>query len=270
MAGNLFPAPASLEEVDGSGRLSFGVDSCSGSRKARCDGADLFATVRYLMGMVLLDAQGNQVRLGADLWPGLEILQAMSVEVTPKGAMGTSTWDLGPFYNQAELEIKYEVPPWSEDSDPNAPEDITFLIQSLDYSCEILTVPTLVGSTGTPAAQRKKVNRNIRLPLITYTMEIPKVKKPKWDKIQSYVGKVNSSAIFGGAAETVLFDGPQVGRSVTLLGDRCWKVVMKFIYNRHGWNNSLNPDTLAWEAVRNATTGATAPYETANLRELIS
>jgi hypothetical protein len=270
MALNLFPQPSSLVEIEGSGKLSFTEDSASATRIAVCDGAHLIPSIQFLMGYVYQDANGKDVRVGADVFLPFTRLRCSSVDVEPHGEMGNGSWDTGPFYAKAKLTIKYSVPPWEEDDASDGPEDITFLTQSLDYSCEILTVPVKIGSTGIPAAQRKTANRNIRLPLVTYTMELPRVKKPKWTTIQDMVGKVNSATLFGGAPETVLFDGPNVNRSVTLLGDKSWKFVGKFIYNRHGWNNSLNPDTLVWEPVRNATTGATPPYETANLKELLT
>lgn len=268
MAGNLYPQPSSLVEKEGSGRLSFAEDSASGTRQAVVDASQLFDAVRFLMGIVYVDSSGNEYRLGADQWPGLP-LRCVSVDVEPHGEMLNADWQTGPAYAKALLNLKYEAPKFKEEEDGENntdPEDVTFMIQDLDYSCEILTVPMVVGIGD--LEDRVEGKRNIRLPMCTYTLTIPKVKLPKWNLFQDYVGTVNEFEIFGGAPETVLFDGPKAGRTVTLLGDKAWQVVLKMVHNKHGWNNTLNPDTLLWEPARDKLTGLVPPYEVNDLRLL--
>jgi hypothetical protein len=270
MAGNLFPQPSSLVEIQGSGKLTFGESSASGTRIAVVDAAQLFPAINFLMGYVYVDLSGKQVRLGADKWPYLPSLACTSVEVEPHGAMGLNgvgDWqNLGPYYEKAKLTVKYETLKYDEENDSNNPEDITFMTQELDYSCDILTVPMKVGS----GASAPTVNRHIRLPLITYTITIPQVVTPPWNLFNSLVGMVNDSTLFGGEPGTVLFDGPKVSRTVTLLGSKAWQVVLKLIYNRHGWNKTLNPNTLVWENAKDKQSGNTPPYESGPLDLLFS
>jgi len=270
MAGNLYPRPSSLEEIEGA-TLKFGLDSISGSRVAVIDGNQLLAAIMFLQGASVFTAAGTEFWYGADQWPDYPRLRCNNINVEAFGEITqNSTWDEGLYYSKLKLKIDYAVSKFEEDDSKNDPEDITFCTQSLDYGVEVLSIPTKVGPEQDPLTARKDITTNVRLPTITYTLELPKVRRPKWQTYQDCCGKVNSTKIFGGAAETVLFDGPKAGRTVTLLGDKAYKVTFKFVYQPRGWNNSLNPDTLKWEPAVDKTNGNRKRYETANLRTLFS
>lgn len=269
MAGNLYPKPSTLEEIEGT-RLKFGLDGISGTRVAKIQGNQLFAALRFLHGASAFTASGTEIWYGADQWPGIPFLRCNSIQVEGFGAVdGVRPWDLGIAHTSYKLTIEYGVQKF-EDSDDKDPEPIPFCTQSVDYGVEILSIPVKVGPGADPLAARKDVTTNVRLPTITYTLELPKVMKPKWSTYQSLCGKVNSTTVFGAPAETVLFDGPKANRTVALFGDKRWKVVMKFVYNPRGWNKSLNPDTLEWEDAVCKANGNKKRYETGNLRTLFT
>lgn len=270
MAGNLYPRPSTLQEKDGSGKLTFTDNIATGSRIAVVEAAQLFAAVKFLMGDVYISSTGNQVRLGADRWPGLERMMCLSVSLTPHGMMSNSDWDQGPYYEKAILDIAYGIPTWEEDDASDSPEDITFLTQSLDFNCEILTIPTKVRkSEGDASLGYIDSTRTIRLPTITYKMGLPKVKKPNWTAIQDACGRVNNAPLFGAPAEYVLFDGPHVDRTLSLLGSRAWKAEYMFIYNPHGWNNVYNDQTGQWVPRRDENGAVVKDYESADIGSLL-
>src|SRR6478672_5958003 len=129
MAGNLYPQPSSLVEIQGSGKLRFGESSASGTRLAVCDAAQFFQAVQFLMGAVYVDLSGAQIRLGADRWPFLEPLRCIEGNVEPHGTMGPpdlsqGDFQKGPYYEKVKLTINYETITFDEESEDN-PEDVT-------------------------------------------------------------------------------------------------------------------------------------------------
>jgi len=293
-----------IDEIKGSGPISITQKGITASRIARCRWDDWPQVVSDLMG-VLIVFGNNAMIIGTQTYPGLPALLVDSVEISGMGKMLNSSWGWGPRYDYAKLDIAYKVPEFQDDKDENG-QPATYLIESLDYSVEIATVPVKVpdvvnkkkveedagdalerayaaqvansqnpppGATPPEPANDDKekktkiVKRHIRIPTITYTVTIPKSRILPADQIRLNVGKVNKSSIFGGPRGTVLFDGPNAERESAFLGDRTWRIKYQFIYQPHGWNNMLNPETLKW--VPCIAVGAdNAPYEFADLKKI--
>lgn len=282
--------------------VQIGQDGLSGTRYPRCRWEDWPAVVTGLMGTPVFFG-GLFMLLGRQNWPGMPTLKVDNVTVKGMGATVASTWYAGPNYEFAELTVNYKVPKDEDDKNENG-DAATYLVEELDYSVEIIQVPVQVvdqqdlaklqkdadelfaeqakrlpssDEQGNPIplppkpivqpqAVKKTVKRNIRIPTITYKTTIPRlVELP--DKIQSHVGKINNRKIFGGAPGTVLFDGPSASRESAFFTQRFWKVDYQFIYQPHGWNNILHPDTLKWVPAKGVASD-NDPYEHADLRKL--
>lgn len=261
-----YARPASLVEVGGeTGRLNFGEGRISGVRVGEVIYSELFDAVRHLLGAIVIASGGEEIIYPGDEWPGIPNLVASSVSVEPRGKSGeTDDWGTVLPHARARLTVNYSTPNWgSNTGGSGGPEDEPFMIEDVDYSCETLSVPVKL----TDGSNTKETKRHFRIPTITYTVEIPKLRNPNWALINSLNGKVNTQTVFGGPAGTVLFDGPKIGREVHLVGEYAWKAKYKFIYNRFGWNKQIHPDTLTWVDVT-AVASANKLYETADLRDL--
>lgn len=264
MANN-YPQPSSLCEIaHESGHMTFGEGRISGVRVAEVDWAQMIDAVKYFLGAIVLAPDGVEIVYPGDEWPGVANLLAASVTVKPMGKTGNSEWSSIIPATRARLTINYETSAWgSQTGGSTSPENEPYLIESVDYSCEILSVPVKL----TDGSNAKEVKRHFRIPTITYVVEIPKIRKPNFSTIADLSGKVNSTTVFGGAAGTVLFDGPKLNREIHQTGDYAWKAVYKFVYNKHGWNNQPHPDTLAW-VPHTAVASANVMYESADLTQL--
>lgn len=265
--------PSSLKDIEGSGTLDIGDGTATGTRLAEVDDAELGQAIQWLLGDVYIAPSGTEQVLNADEWPGIPYLRANKIAVSGIGTFCATSreWEEGISYEKWKLSISYKTAEYNEEDDESdgGPEDATHLIQSLDYGVEILSVPMKIGSSSTPLADRKDAVRHIRLPTIIYQATIPKVRRPDWNAVRTKVGCVNSDIIFGGAVGTVLFDGPHAEREIKIFSKPFWKVSYKLIYNKHGWNKQLNPDSLLWEDAWDKAAGTTPPYESAALRPLL-
>lgn len=264
MAGQ-YPMPSSLVEVTHQARLTFGDGRISGTRVGEVAYEHLYSAIKYLLGAVVIASNGAEIIYPGHLWPGIPNLIASSVNVEFMGTTDSAAdWDTITPHTRARLTVSYSTPNWgSQTGGSSSPENSDLLVEDVDYSCETLSVPVKL----TDGSNAKETKRHFRIPTITYTVEIPKMRNPDWALINSLNGKVNTKTVFGGAPGTVLFDGPKVNREIHLVGEYAWKAKFKFIYNRFGWNKQIHPDTLNWVDVT-AVASANKLYETADLTDL--
>jgi hypothetical protein len=266
--------PSSLIEIQGSGELDYGADGLVGRRKGRVTAAQLNHAIGYLLGAVLPTSGGYQQVSLPQSWPGIPSLMIDHVKATPHGKSGANTWSDAVLPHQFYmLDVEYKSMSLQSggggEDQQEKPENEEYLLQEVGYSCETIIVPLKVTDTdATPATSTKEVKHYIRLPKIEYTATIPKVRRPNFSLIQDLNGKINSKRVFGGAIGTVLFDGPSLSNTISSIGDPSWKFVMKFIYNKHGWNNMLHPVTLKWVAANSIDGGAEKMYQSADLTQL--
>lgn len=266
MANN-YPQPPSLVEIaNESGQMTFADGKITGTRVAEVNFDEAAAAVRYFLGAIVIASGGQEIIYPGDPWPGFPTLIATSVALKPMGKTENAVdWssEIIP-HARARLTIQYSTPTWGESSGGSGgPEGEPYIVEDVDYSCEVLSVPVKV----TDGSNTKEIKRHFRIPTITYTITIPKMRSPDWSLIRNLSGKVNSVEVFGGAAGTVLFDGPKLGREFMPDGANAWKATYKFIYNEKGWNKQLHPDTLTWVDLA-ALSGSNKMYTEADLRQL--
>jgi len=280
-----YPIPSSLREMEDTMKMEFDTESgIVGVRRAEVDTAQLAAGIRAMLGVILINPiTGDQDWYGPDRWPGLKRLCAHKVSTRPIGRTGNTPWDYGLLTGKTEMIVSYKVFPFDPDDDEDKrehPEPSVVAEQELDYHCEILTVPVKTTTTttnlsyGSASSAPSSVTtdsygkKNIRIPTIAYTLTVPKILKPDYALMNDLNGKINTVKIFGGAPETVLFDGPKLSNTVMSFGEPCWKLVMKFLYNRHGWQNVLDKETLKWVPAKSLDPNGQDPYETGDLKQL--
>lgn len=263
--------PASMKEVEGSGELNYSAEGLTGTRKAVVLGTDLNHAIGFLLGATQKTTTNETVVLPQP-WPGIPSLFVESIRAYPEGKSGLSTWTNAVLPStRYRLDIAYRslsLQGLSGD-DKEKPENVDYLIQEVDYSCETVIVPVKVTDTNASAVSTtREVKHYIRLPKVEYSVTIPKVRYPKFDVIQDLNGKINSKVVFGGAIGTVLFDGPKLSNTISSISDPAWKFMCKFIYNKFGWNNVLHPETLKWVAAGSIDGGTTKPYDYGDLTRL--
>ena len=261
--------------------LSFGADEITGTRFGKVSYEDLFSAVDILMGTTLVEGDDAECVEG-DVWPGIPELVVDTIQADALGATITSDWETGPKFDFAELTVGYKTKPFDEG------EDADLLIQQLDYSVEVLVVPLKISLKGDPEGEgpdpgfvefgpdggpppkgtnERTVKRHIRLPTITYTMTLPRVRNPNFAALNEKIGKISSDFVLGAPAGQILFDGVNADRTLTFR-KRSWKVALKMIFNRHGWNNSIDPRTLLFRPIV-AKFGDQKPYELTAMASLL-
>lgn len=262
--------PPSLVEIEGSGELVYAPDGLSGRRKARVKTTELNSALAFLLGAINLTTS-TEIVYTPQPWPGIPGLLVDSIRTSPWGKSSNSSWSSAVIPHAfTKLEIEYKTLQFQKlTDDKEKPQNEDYLMQEVNYSCDTVIIPVKVTDTNNSAqTSTREVKHYIRLPRIEYVVTIPKVKYPRFSIIAELNGKVNSKAVFGGAPETVLFDGPKLNNTISSLNDPAWKFQMSFIYNPKGWNKTLHPETLNWVNASALDGGTRKPYETADLTRL--
>lgn len=274
---------ALLEDIDDSGTVQYTQEGITAKRVFKCPGAYMHAVALQMMG-VLIQIGDQYMIVGSESYPGFPNLRVTEVEVSRLATSKhvTSTYTSGPMWEFAQLAVTYNTGVKNDKDDDNndSPDNIKYAVQSLDYSVEVLVLPVTVedsvyvgmGAPGADGMGRKNVKRDvkryIRIPTIAYDIKFEKIMNPTWAMFEDKIGKINTVPIGGGAIGTVLFEGVKADREITPAGDRAWGVNFKFIYQRHGWNNTIHPQTLKWVPAKSLD-AQNDPYESTNLRDLI-
>lgn len=283
-----------IDEIMGSGtgRFQISQDGMTGTRIARCYWADWPTVVINLMGTPVVFGQ-TVIWVGRQHWPGIPALQIDTVDVEGLGKQLSSTWEDGPRFEYAKVTAQYKVPEFEDNEDENG-NPAQYLIESLDYSVELMVVPVLTvdnvdtakmaregqydyretpilneapqNLSGSPQLKAQQ-KRHIRVPTITYTVTMPRLATIPHSTMQASLATVNKTKIFGGEPGTVLFDGPQADRESAFFSARYWRLTYKFLYQRFGWNKQIDPNTLKWVPAQ-ALGAENAPYLIREHRDL--
>jgi len=257
-------AVATIEEI-AEPKLSYTPEGISGTRVGKIPWVDVEDTVTDLTGG--LNTYGDDaIWSSSKPWPNLSKLKVASVDVEPMGSRSANySFHETIQFTDAKITINYETMPYEEPEDKDDDFDETYLIESLDFSVEVLVVPVKVEISPGAGGGSRIVKKHIRIPTITYDVELPRVYNPQFALLRSSIGKVNTDGIFGADAETVLFDGPRASREIKYSSKsgwvRTWKLQLRFLYQQFGWNKTLDPVGLEWVDANAAGGGGEVPYE---------
>tara|TARA_B100000519_G_scaffold171024_1_gene157089 strand:+ start:40479 stop:41273 length:795 start_codon:yes stop_codon:yes gene_type:complete len=213
-----------------------------------------------------------QVPLGTPL-PGYSLLFPKSAAVTPFPddlPLGYSMHGLA----RCKVTIQYETLTDEKDADANN----NLVTHTLDVSGEFLTMP----STGLKWQGEAKAIPNDDLqagkiiPQVEHSISWPDVLNVPYSAIRNCVGKVNSGNFFGAAAESLLFVGAQIEKTVNSHGKRTYKVDYRFSERllKHknqsvGWNHFFDPKTGNWRYLVTLK-GGDKMYDDANFKTLFT
>ena len=155
-------------------------------------------------------------------------------------------------------------------------EENTLMTHSITIGGEFMTLPNsqmLYSKTGNPVANEDIKAAKV-VPSLEHTMEWSEVPIVPYSAIRSCIGCVNGTAFFGAAAETLLFSGADISRSVTTDGTKPWTVSYKFSekgINAYsglgGWNHFYDPLNDTWDYLVSQVNGAKV-YETRDFSTL--
>lgn len=273
-----------LDEIDDSGSFTADAQDTVAPRIAICPSQYVLQVTQQLMGYAYRIGD-NIIRVGAYPHPFLPGLRVKSVEAMPIGKRPAATWSTGGGADHYKLTVNYAIPTWNDDDeddndDPendDSPEPSQlYLTQSLDYSTEILSVPTKARDYVYPGMWSEViVKKSFRIPLVAYTATYERIPKPQWATIIALVGTVSTTKMFGAPPGTILFDGAHADRTAGRGPDftkssRFWKVAYKFLFHPQGWNNVLHPESLKWVPANSVDGAGNLPYETNDLKQLFT
>ena len=167
--------------------------------------------------------------------------------VLPNGGIGFNE----KFFKYGLVTVGFEQLTWSFDGtqDPNGlnqldpANPITYCEQSVKIGGKMVTRKGLnfiytddskpvVGDVGVLTPEAKLVLKFPRVPYLPWQLLVP------------YVGTVNSSAVLGCAAETLLLEAPdtQVKQAINSPVPMEQAVTLEFAYDPNGWNKLPKPD----------------------------
>lgn len=252
------------EERSGSGELSFGGGTATGTRLFAVGWTDRIIFAKNLTGYVeyVTTSTGtNILRVTPQTFPGYSALYCQSVKISGFGPQSNSSGT--PSYPYAHIDATYS-PLKQEESTNQTREEKTLSSLEVDMAGEFLQFGKfkLFWDSGqaNPIADDVKAGKFVPTIQARYTEE--ESATDKRSIIRSYVGKINSSAWEGAAAETVLFLGAQVSRIVTTDGRQPWKIAYTFAERPiASWNKFFNPETADWAVVYDSAGAVYEPYE---------
>lgn len=145
-------------------------------------------------------------------------------------------------------------------SDPTIPYNE--LIGNMGFRTEAMTLPgkAFKWETSTVVV-KEEINPVMMIQLMDFTIATPKTASIPFTAIRDNMGKVNANQFFGGAAETVLYQGTQVGFRFGNDGSRSFELSHQFTEKRiqwdgniYGWNHFMDPATYKWDRLINRDT----------------
>lgn len=172
-----------------------------------------------------------------------------------------SATPLAPEYDEAESSaLSVNVPvdwlatvtysPWLSDPSPIAAPDPTnpldLYTANLQFGVEVMTIPGYSlkwESTGT-AIKAEQVQAILKIPITNFDLLIPRSRVIPWGAIRASRGCVNKSVFWGGAPETILYNGASVSARFYSDGSKTFEIshsftekVIRWGTNTYGWNH---------------------------------
>lgn len=221
-------------------------------------------------------------------------LYAQSYRCKPKGYNGTPATDAGlaagDFFKTAFITVEFESPsmiqqigddPLSLNQlDPSNP--ITACEQSIQMTSKIVTKPgsayTFV-SGGSFAGKPVPSQIGINQPEAKLVCKFPRIPILSWQLFQPYIGKINSAAVLGCAAGSLLLEGTTSVYTAGTDGSMAQNLGLMFAFNPDptgtsltgmSWNSFLLPDGSGYSLVQGAGGSNPPPYSSADFRQIFN
>ena len=220
----------SYEELPGSGTLEYSPGGIVGRRQFLIAWADRRLFCQTLLGHTTVTGH-IPLRTQAQQFPGEDYLYCTHAREKP---IGTLSYDAeGASYPQVEIHTEYH--PWNiytstvdqdEDYDAEVEQARTYVEESYEFGAEFVhgKGAEYIYETGTA------VEQDVGLLIGTMEMQLHSPWEPELqvDKIQTCIGKVNSTRFYNYPAEQVLFMGASAQRVITSEGVPGWAVTYRF------------------------------------------
>ena len=251
----------------------------------RVNWSDAFTFYDQVMGYPTSPTQGATIvqnaphRFPATVAP----IYASRAQISPIGAPAATSsastpankgLSPGEHFTKAIVTVVYEPLPFDVDPSQDDPagvnqldpaNPITYCEQEVDAGGKMTTIK---GSgyefdDGTPVTSDfAKVDVESKI-----VLTFPRIPYLPWQKVQPYIGKVNSLAMLGCAAGTLLLENAKIKFSATSQGRKGTSYQLIFLFQPEDWNKLPKPNgTLALVRKKGAT--STRIYGTADFRAI--
>lgn len=158
-------------------------------------------------------------------------------------------------YNVADAyalcEVQYEsIQAGGDTPAQDSPVDYDILVETLDTNVEFLTQApqSLVWNNGKPV--KEEVSPTVRIWGLNYSRQYIGVTGTLPDEVFTNIGKCNTTAQnskyygYTFAIETLLYNGANIERTFTALGEVRLNVTLNFQWQEQTWNKFWNPDII--------------------------
>lgn len=162
-------------------------------------------------------------------------------------------------YPYCRVRLTYASRPWDLS---------TLQVTNLDFGIEEVSLPSgsfFWVSDNTPVPQVAVPS----LRVISCTISVTQYNQPSipFAILTSYVGKVNSTPIFGLPAGTVLLGSPKSSQRITVAGTVNVDVTYPFTWLSVGWQKKFRPG-MGFQAIQDSS--SQPPFQTANLNGVLT
>jgi hypothetical protein len=229
-------------ELGGSPKFEVHGDGSTAERRGLVAWNELDALVADIFPPSLAGGPGGQQPGAA--FPTRPHLRAEAIQIQPFGERiigpdTTQAFESTAQYDHALVVVRYATPKSPQD-DVESQDDgdpVPFLRHRWTIGGELLSLPTAgLEWAAVPDLVPEDVNASLFVPTIEHEISLPRVLDPPFAAIRDRVGTVNDTAISfsTGAiqAETLLFLGAQLERSVLSDGQRAWELNYRFSERR--------------------------------------
>ena len=220
----------SYTEIPGSGTVDYSPDGIVGRRQFLIAWADRRLFCQTLLGYTTVTGH-LPLRTQAQKFPEWDYLYCTHAREKPLGTLSYD--DDGASYPQVQIHAEYHsrnIPTSTVDQDEEYDEEVEqarlYVEESYEFGAEFVhgKGAEYIYETGTA------VEQDVGLLIGTMEMQLHSPWDPELqvDKIQTCIGKVNSTRFYNYPAEQVLFMGASAQRVITSEGVPGWAVTYRF------------------------------------------
>jgi len=244
--------------------------SMEATRYLQCDWADRLVLARDLLGYTQRSGE-MVIHHRPHVYPHHSALSAEVAAVSPAGAPAPAGGAMA--WAKARLRVTYRPPAFGSAGDDPARALVS---ESIEPAAEFLTVPA--EDLYWDAAQEEPLGDDYELPKLVRMAEwvytrhrMPYIPAGTW----SLIGRVNASAVTSArlnasfAAETLLYQPPQLYRRTTSDGTDGWDITYRFTYRPDGWNKFYRPGETDPQPIYDAAGTVFKPYAAADFSAVV-